>query len=400
MRGIYLPRSADAVAGSVATYGVPLLVLATTSSGALTGLAFALEWLPRLSAIAGAGALADRYGAAVVFRLATLARAGAALAAAVMLHILGGGPGTTATVLVLAATLGLLTQCSYIASETQGACAARAAGGGGHRVQSALLGLDQAALLAGPALSAALLHWVGPDGMLMALAAVSLLGALLTPRTPVLPASTSAPERGRGGIRVGWSTLRAIPALAWLVAGVAASNVAVGMLQAAAPVIVVNRFGQSTASVGLVWTVAAAVSLTAVAACRRAIDRFGLWPVGAACAPIAVGACVAVATVPTYGSYLTATTVLMAADGGLAVVLRTVRSHLIPASVYASTLAATVLLLLAPYPLAGVLVALVPVGGLGPAIIACAVLQAIGLACAFARLRMRRAALPGETDAS
>ena len=42
LRGIYLPRSTDAAAFAMATYGIPLLVLATTNSATLTGLAFAL----------------------------------------------------------------------------------------------------------------------------------------------------------------------------------------------------------------------------------------------------------------------------------------------------------------------------------------------------------------------
>ncbi|MFI7102784.1 MFS transporter [Streptomyces sp. NPDC050161] len=395
VRGLYLARSADAAAGSVATYGIPMLVLATTDSLSLTGAAFALEWIPRLAAFAAVGSVVDRHGAATVFRLAALARMLVALAAAVALPALGGGLGTTVTVMALAAALGMLTQCSYIAAETQGADAARAAGDRGHRVQSVLLSIDQVALLAGPALGGLLLQRAGAAGMLTVLAAFSLLGALLTPRRT--PSPKLVPVRVRAGLRVGWSTLRSLPALAWLVAGLALSNVTIGVLQAAAPVIVVARLGHSNASLGLVWSVAAGVTLVAVAVCRRAIDRVGLWPVGALCATTAACACLAVATAHTYGTYLVLTAVLMAGEGGLTVVLRTVRSHLIPAPVYASTLAVTVLLLLAPYPLAGALVALTPPDALGHAITACACLQTAGLAVAFARLRTRSLIPPGPT---
>ena len=79
--------------------------------------------------------------------------------------------------------------------------------------------------------------------------------------------------------------------------------------------------------------------------------------------------------------------VLMAGEGGLTVVLRTLRSHLIPADVFGSTLSLTILLLLLPFPAAGLLVAVLPAAQLGQAITAAALLQAVGLATAFVRLR-------------
>lgn len=69
-RSIYLPRTADALAFAMSTYGIPLLVLAITRSAALKGVAFALEWIPRLAAFGWAGSIVDRRGAAVVGFLA------------------------------------------------------------------------------------------------------------------------------------------------------------------------------------------------------------------------------------------------------------------------------------------------------------------------------------------
>ncbi len=135
------------------------------------------------------------------------------------------------------------------------------------------------------------------------------------------------------------------------------------------------------------WSAAAAATLVAVTVCRFALDRLGLWPVGVACSVIASLACLAAALAPDYLSYLVMVAVLMAADGGLAVVLRTLRSRLIPPEAFGSTLSATILILLLPFPLAGVLTALTPPDALGHVITACAALQTLGLLCAFARLR-------------
>jgi MFS family permease len=152
-------------------------------------------------------------------------------------------------------------------------------------------------------------------------------------------------------------------------------------------VIVVKHFGQSTTAVGLVWSAAAAATLLSVTLCRFALDRLGLWPVGAAYAALASLGCLAAAQAPDYRSYLVLVAVLMAGEGGMTVVLRTLRSRLIPPEKFGSTLSATILILLLPFPLAGVLTALTPPDALGHVITVCAALQALGLFCAFARLR-------------
>lgn len=390
--GVYLPRAADAGAFSLATYGIPMLVLATTGSAVWTGLAFALEWIPRLAVVTFAGTLVDRHGPARVFRLASVLRALVVLAAAAVLPAQTGG--TEATVMALAAASGALNQFSYVAAETTGAHASRQPGNRTHRVQSVLLGVDQTALLAGPALAGLLVQQTGSTGLLTTCATFSLLAAvLMPPRAAGRDAAASAsakPARARG-LRTGWAVLRERPALAWLVGGLAVSNLSVGVLQAATPVIVVQELGHSTGSVGLIWSAAAIASLLAVAACRSAISRRGLWPAGAVSATVAAGACLAVAQTTTYSAYLVLVAVLMAGEGGLTVVLRTLRSQLIPARVFGATLALTILLLLAPFPLAGLLVAAIPPGQLSQALGICAVVQALALAVTFARLRT----LPG-----
>ncbi|MCX5395610.1 MFS transporter [Streptomyces sp. NBC_00102] len=388
MRSIYLPRTADALALAMSTYGIPLLVLATTRSAALTGAAFALEWIPRLAAFGWAGSLVDRRGAAVVFHLASLGRALVLAAGAVLLHLHPTGTVAGATVMVLAATTGVLTEFSYIAAETAGAAAGRRAGPRAHRVQAVLLGIDQTAALAGPALAGMLLL-TGPPSMLAVTTVLSLLAALLALRTPPSPvAPARAPKHQvSAGLLTGWRTIRSLPALGWLVTGLTLSNLASGLLQAAGPVIVVQHFGQSTTAVGLVWSAAAAATLLSVTLCRFALDRFSLWPVGAVCAALASLACLAAARAPDYRSYLVLVAVFMAGEGGMTVVLRTLRSRLIPPEKFGSTLSATILILLLPFPVAGLLTALTPPDALGHVITACAALQALGLLCAFTRLR-------------
>lgn len=207
LHGIYLPRGMDAAAFAMTTYGIPLLVLATTHSATLTGLAFALEWAPRLMAFAAAGALVDRHGTTRVFRLAATARATLVVAAALLLQAQADGPGETVTVMMLAAGSGVLTEFSYIAVETAGGVASRASGTRAHRVQSVLLGIDQTATLAGPAFAGLLLNRTGATGMLAVTAAFSLLAAALAPGRNARQRTdqfTASPATVRKGLRTGW----------------------------------------------------------------------------------------------------------------------------------------------------------------------------------------------------
>ncbi|MFI5804411.1 MFS transporter [Streptomyces sp. NPDC051561] len=394
-RRIYLPRTMDAAAFSMSTYGIPLLVLATTSSAMLTGVAFALEWIPRLLAFAGAGAAVDKHGATRVFRVAATARALVVVLAAMALTLVTDTTVATIAVMALAATTGVLTEYSFIASETAGGVASKEAGKHEHRVQSVLLGIDQSATLAGPAAGALLLQYTGREGMLATIGALSLLAALFAPRTRRTPATQ--PTRTatvHQGLRTGWKTLRALPALGWLVTGLTLSNLATGMIQAAAPVIVVQQLGHSTASAGMIWSLAAVASLVAVTLCRFTLDRVGLWPVGVVWAVIASVASFTLPQADTYTTFMILIAVLMAGEGGMTVVLRTLRARLIPAEVYGATLSMTILIMLLPFPLAGVLVAVTPPAFLGHVLTGCAVLQTLGLTIAFARLRTAPALRP------
>lgn len=383
---LYLMRGCDALASATATYAIPLLVLITTGSTALTGIAFLMEWTPRLAAFAFAGSLVDRWGAGRIFRCGNFVRASTtALAAAALTALPGAGSAATVIVLAFGAASGLLAEVSFVAVETLGAEAGRHSGGQAHRLQAAQTGIDQGSGLVGPLLGGLLLL-AGPVVLLAVVALLAMTAAAAT-RDFAFPAGH---HRGRSSLLSGWRTLRRTPALCWLIGGLAASNLASGVLQAAAPITVIHRFHYSTADIGAVWSAAAVASLLTVIAARRAIDRWEVWPVGAAAAALSTAACLGVALAPDFAAYTAAVAVLMAAEGALTVVLRTLRARLIPARGFGSTLAVTIILVLLPLPCAGALVSAVPASGLPHLLLACAVLQGLVLGACFTGLRRHR----------
>ncbi|WP_189263610.1 MFS transporter [Streptomyces fuscichromogenes] len=387
-RRIYAPRASDALAFSMATYAMPLLVLTITGSSSLTGLAFALEWTPRIAAFVPAGHAVDRRGAAIVCFIASLARATVVAVSAVALIMLPRGTAETAVVLILAAVTGTLSQFGFVANEAVGAIVTRRDQARPQGIQAVLVGIDQTATVIGPLL-AGLLLLAGPEWMLGCLSTVSLIAAVLglqTPPTPLRAARADATGKD-SALRLGLRTLLTLPALGWLVAGLACSNLALGLLQSASPVIVVETLGRSSADVGAMWSAAAVATLLAITCCRLVLSRLDLWGVGIVSATLASAACLAITQVPSYASYTVLIAIFMAGDGGLTVVLRTVRSLIIPTTALGATLSLTMLLLLLPFPAAGILVALTPPPHLGNVILACALVQAAALATIFTKLR-------------
>ncbi|MGW3183239.1 MFS transporter [Kitasatospora sp. NPDC001119] len=384
----YSLRATDSLATTVAMCSVPLLVLTLTHSPGWTGLAVALEWVPRLATVAGAGPVIDRYSPRAAVLTTSLLRGGAALATLIGLAV-GAGPW-----LVLA--FGMLAEAAYLANESVAAEADRRAGEHAHRVQSVLTGTDQAALLIGPMIGGLLLL-AGPALLLVAVATLSAVTATVaasvrTHRPHLHVVIDPVAGHPLAHLATGLGTLSRTPALAWLVGALACVNLASGLVQISTAVTVTRTLHHSTAAVGTVWSIAAALSLAAVAAARRAIDRFGLFTVGATAAAAVCTATLASALAPNLPLYATAVGLLTAGEGAVTVVLRTARARLIPARAFGVTLATTVLLVLAPLPLAGLLVALCPTGHLDLLVAAAGVLVSAGTFACFRGLRAHHTA--------
>ncbi|MGW2404054.1 MFS transporter [Streptomyces sp. NPDC001739] len=389
-------RAADQLATAMATYGIPLLILATTGSAVLTGLAYLVEWVPRLGAFSFGGALVDRYGPYRVFRLANSARAVlVALTVAALSALPEPGAAGTAVVLCFCAVAGVTAQVSFLAAEAIGAAASQQSPRGAHRVQSVQIGIDQGALIAGPLLGAVLLL-AGPLALLAAIATASVAAAAGTVgcyRHRAAPAVADHATSLAGSLGAALRTVVRRPALIWLVAGLAASNLALAVIESSAPITVMQHFGHSSVMVGAVWSAGAALSLLGLGACGRSIDRWGLWSVGAVGAVVVCLGSLTTALAPDFATYTVGVALLLGADAVMTVVLRTLRTRLIPAQGSGATLSVTIVAVLVPFPLAGALVASVPASGLPVLLTGCALVQITVLAAAFGALRRHRAAL-------
>lgn len=400
-RRSYLLRAADQLATAMATYGIPLLILATTGSGALTGLAYLVEWVPRLATFTVVGTLVDRHGPHRVFRLANAARTVlAVLTLAALSALPGDGAASTTVALCFCALAGITAQVSFLAAEAIGSAHSQQSPQRAHRVQSVQIGVDQGALIIGPLLGGVLLL-AGPLALLAAIAAASLaaVGGTVGWHPPAAASAVTSPATSFArSLGAGLRTVARQPALVWLVAGLAASNLALAVIESSAPITVMQHFGHTSAMVGAVWSAGAALSLLGLAACGRSIDRWGLWAVGAMGAVVVCLGSLTTALAPGFATYTAGVALLLGADAVMTVVLRTLRARLIPPRGSGATLSVTVVAVLLPFPLAGALVAAVPASGLPVLLTACALVQITVLAAAFAGLRRHHADLAAPVE--
>ncbi len=295
----------------------------------------------------------DRRGAAIVCFVASLVRAVVLAGAAVALVMLPRGTEETVTVLVLAAVTGTLTQFSFVANEAVGAIVTRRAEHRPHGVQSVLIGIDQTAMLVGPLLAGFLLL-VGPGWMLGCLTGLSLLAAVLglqTPPTRCAPdgRSANAPPAVCAPGCACCADCR--PCAGWWRASPAPTSPSACSSRPAP-----SSWSRTSAAPRQTWAPSGRSRrpphCSRSPAAALALSRVDLWGVGVVCATFASAACLALPQAPSYAAYMVLIALFMAGDGGLTVVLRTLRSLVIPATAFGTTLSLTMLLLLLPFPVA------------------------------------------------
>ncbi|UGQ13340.1 MFS transporter [Yinghuangia sp. ASG 101] len=352
-------RGANRLATETLSLAVPLLVYQITGSMAWSGLVMLLEWLPRLTGIPAAGPLVDRYGsrrclvAAETLRIAFL---GAALVGTLV------APGAWGLLVAATMAAGALGQASFVAVEKLGVEI------GGSRpitwTQSVQAGIDHGTLVVAP-LVAGLLATLGAPAAMTAVLALAVLCRILCHRIP-RPTNTaveyvsSTPWRQ---LTRGLRLVRRNKTLVHLTVATAAFNLLVAVITAVTPAIVREEHGAGSLHVSVIWAAGGGLSLVFIAIVTRVAPRVGMVRVGRVSAALAAPAIGAAAWAPGFAAYLVLIAGFLALDGAFACFLRTLRARVIPLPDFGVTVSAMVLLVLLPFPFAGLLVAAVPYAG-------------------------------------
>lgn len=172
-------RAASSLGDQVLVFAIPILVFKLTGSAAMSGVAFAIEWIPRLIAMPLCGTLAQKIGARKTLLIADVARVIFTFA---MVFLLAYGIQEPETLVLLlglyGGLIGFFHEMAFVSMET---FAPKVAPGKDlAALQGALQAIDQVTQILGPALAGFLLLWLPTGPFLMLLAGVFSIGFVFT----------------------------------------------------------------------------------------------------------------------------------------------------------------------------------------------------------------------------
>jgi MFS family permease len=354
----YVLRFIDGLVTSTLAFALPLMIYNATHSVTWSGIAFLIEWLPRMISVPIAGPMVDRFGSKRMFIIADGLRAFVLVAAFATSMLL---PNVWQLLLLITVATGMLAQVSFVAAEHLSVHVVTSKPV--HEVQSMQVNIDQAVLVLGPMVGGALLmtgNWL----VFASCAFFSVFGLNVATRLRGIKKShgqeggtTHSTLQGlRHGLRAVWSN----ESLRYVVFGTIIFNFLLALITVLTPAIVKQHFGGDDAQVSALWSIGALLSVIAVTAASRVVERFGVLTIGIFSGVVASVAAVLAGFADAYASYVLFAALFLAMDGAYAVYIRTARARLVPLEEFGVTVGAIVLLSMVPFPLVGLLVAVMP----------------------------------------
>jgi MFS family permease len=310
-------------------FAVPLAIFKSTGSITYSGLAFVIEWLPRIIFFPLGGFIADRMKPRHLFFGVEFGRA-LVLGVAVVLIMTGA-----ASPFVVLATMMAILSIAYILNfvGTEALLPRNLPASELPRAHSMLQGVDQVTQVLGPALAAGISIYGGVDTLLIlgavlfGVSALNLLSLKTKPNDYATQLSFAAlRESNLTAIKVlqDNKVLYLLCGLTWVV------NLVYGAALVLSAPIVVNVFALPESRFGMLQAVAAFTAIAAFWFVPPTVKRFGLPALGATSFWIMIFSGLVLALSGRYEVYLVGYAVLMAFDGVFSVYIRTVRSQIIP----------------------------------------------------------------------
>ncbi|KPM52656.1 MFS transporter [Frankia sp. CcI49] len=379
-------RVLSTLGDQVLQFAVPLIIYTATGSVSLAGLAFLVEWLPRLSSLPLAGVLSDRFGGRRVYAASDSIRAVACLLTALALASWPGHAfGLTAALMALCAFCYAQTFIALESTIPQLVPQKDLA-----KAQSVLQIINSGSGVFGPALGGLMLLWVSPTRLLWVsgvafavgacgVAALRGLGAPATPATaarataaPAVPAAGGPVAGGRaagvpvdarrsvlGDLRVGVRSLAGAPILLSLVGLTMVANLMVGLAVATGAPLTVGHFHQRDAVFATLQITVGVFSIVTLASMTWLLRRLSVYRIGVLSFLVSVAGVVLIGVAPLFPLYVLGYGLCLGMTGLFNVFIRVERLHWIAPAERGRVISLIVLLNQSTLPLAGGLVALV-----------------------------------------
>ncbi len=334
---------------------VPLVVYQTTQSVALSGLAYAVETLPRTLCYPFCGILSDRVSPIRLIRITQLGRAAIA-ALGLVGFALYPNP---VWVVMISALCGVLASQGFMAREVmlpQIFPITRF-----DRVQSLAQTVDQCSIIIGPLAAATLFgvtNWQVVVGGAMLLFVLGEAAMMVWRRINIIelsePEVTATPFMAP--LRVAFHHVMYLPGLKRLVILTAAINLVFGATLATSAAVVTGLFELPGNYYALLQTMGALATVAVLL--LIAMTNIGIGRLGTIGYVMVIVGGIVTALSPNYGVYALGFVLILGFDGMYAVYIRTARQRIIPARDLGKTTGVVILFNSLSLPLSGLLVGL------------------------------------------
>lgn len=309
-------------------YVVPLAIFKSTQDVKYSGLAFLIEWLPRIVFFPLAGYFVDRLNARQLFGGVEIGRA-LVLIVAIILLACGGN------IFVILSSMMALLSVAYILNlvGSEALLTRNLKIDELPKAYSMLQGVDQVTQILGPALAVGLSVWGGLSFILMVGAGMFSLSSLLLVGLRSNPLENSQrhslfalleSNRVAFQVLVENRILFLLSALTWVV------NLIYGAALVISVSIVLKFYSLSEAHFGFLQGSAAIISIVTFLFLPGFAKKYGISAVGLVSFCLMIFSGLLLSFPARYEIYFVGYAVLMAFDGGFSIYIRTVRSQFIP----------------------------------------------------------------------
>lgn len=356
----FLPgRFIAALGDQFLLFSAPLIVYQATGSIAKSGLAFFIEWTPRILSLPIAGFFADRMDHKTLYFVADLSRALICFISFLALKYQWASP-----FLVVSLMMALLAIFNSLAFITIEATVPKLFGPKDlPKAQSFLQGLDQLSQVAGPALAALLLS-IADRSHLVGLASLGFMFSAINVFTlgPLLPQKTTLEspltwKEFMGKLHFGFNIFISKRDLILLSVLACVVNLVMGTTLAQVAPLISGTFGRTDQFFGGMTTMAAILSILTFTQIPKISKYLSLKSLGGYSLGLLVLAGLLLSQAPNVGIFVVGYGILTSGCAVFNIFMRTWRAQIIPKEHLGKVIGILVLINNCTLPLSGILVA-------------------------------------------
>lgn len=350
-------RFLSALADQIILFATPLVVYELTGSVAFAGLAFAIEWIPRIGALLFSGFLVDKIGPRIVYISSDVARA--ILTAGIFFVLQVPSLQGAFLLAVLCGIVGFFSEMAFVALETS--VPKMFDRSEISKAQSILQTIDQTGQLVGPALATLLASIISIQSLFLIVAVIFALSVVNT--FLFLPANLTSSEKihfgsfGRDlkdGLKIVFGSKKLILISLFTIM----INLILGVTLSVSGAYIQKAFSATPTNFGLMTMAAGILGLFFFAAFAKWNTKISSEKLGYFALILTCSGCLALSLASSFTFYALAFVMVLIGDGFVNIFIRTLRVRYIPEKRLGTVLSILILFNFLAFPIAGVLVSL------------------------------------------